>query len=297
MANKIQIRRGQKSNLPSLSQGELAYTTDTKETFVGTGSGNINLGGSHWYKGTAMSGTSTTTGAYSYSACPDVKLDDMYLNTSNGNIYACTTAGKGSAAKWTYQGCIKGAQGASGASGKGISSTAVTYASSTSGTSAPSSWSTSIPSVAAGAYLWSRTVTTYTDGTSSTSYSVARQGANGTAASEKNIYEGIFNLAIAMAENREIKSEIVEMLGDRFCTFKVGENATINTSDYIITLKDNDGEFNSDYVYIYPQTKGYRDIIDKWGCRYNIEKSVEAGEAAIFKLNYLSHIGELILKG
>ncbi|MGN0106089.1 MAG: hypothetical protein ACI4A5_00145, partial [Hominilimicola sp.] len=155
--------------------------------------GNVNMGGSHWYRGTALSGTVTTTGYYSYAACPEVKVDDIYLNTSNGNVYACTTAGSGTAAKWTYQGCIKGATGATGATGpagsngtngKGISSTAITYASSTSGTSAPSSWQTTIPSVSAGSYLWTRTVITYTDGTTSTSYSVARQGANGAAGTD-----------------------------------------------------------------------------------------------------------------
>lgn len=117
MANKIQQRRGLKSAIPTLSAGELGYTTDTRELFIGTGSGNVNVGGSHWYRGTAMSGTSTATNAYSYSACPQVKLDDLYLNTSNGNMYACTTAGSGSSAKWTYQGCIKGATGATGAKG------------------------------------------------------------------------------------------------------------------------------------------------------------------------------------
>lgn len=124
MANKIQLRRGLKSAMPTGSAGEPLYATDTRELFIGTGSGNVNMGGSHWYRGTAMSGTSTTANAYSYSACPDVKLDDIYMNTSNGNIYACTTAGSGSAAKWTYQGCIKGATGATGAkgaTGKGFS--------------------------------------------------------------------------------------------------------------------------------------------------------------------------------
>lgn len=114
MANKIQFRRGQKSSLPTLSAGEPAFTTNTRELFVGTGSGNVNMSGNHWYRGTAMTGTSTTTNAYSYSACPQVKLDDLYLNTSNGNVYACTIAGSGSSAKWTYQGCIKGPQGATG---------------------------------------------------------------------------------------------------------------------------------------------------------------------------------------
>lgn len=117
MANKIQLRRGLKSAMPTGLSGEPMYATDTRELFVGTGSGNVNMGGSHWYRGTAMSGTTTAANTYSYSACPDVKLDDIYLNTSNGNIYACTTAGKGSAAKWTYQGCMKGVQGETGAAG------------------------------------------------------------------------------------------------------------------------------------------------------------------------------------
>lgn len=121
MANKIQLRRGLKSSMPTGSAGEPLYATDTRELFVGTGSGNVNMGGSHWYRGTAMSGTSSTTGTYSYSACPQVKLDDMYLNTSNGNIYVCTTAGSGSGAKWTYQGCIKGSTGSMGATGAAAS--------------------------------------------------------------------------------------------------------------------------------------------------------------------------------
>ncbi|MBQ3461989.1 MAG: hypothetical protein IJH36_02580 [Clostridia bacterium] len=56
-------------------------------------------------------------------------VGDTYLNTSNGNIYECTTAGSGQAAKWTYKGCIKGVQGGTGGTGpagKGISSTAIT---------------------------------------------------------------------------------------------------------------------------------------------------------------------------
>lgn len=117
MANKIQQRRGLKANMPTLSAGEIGYATDTRETFIGTGSGNVNMGGSHWYRGMAMSGTVTTTGYYSFSACPQVKVDDMYLNTSNGNVYACTTAGSRTSAKWTYQGSIKGATGATGAKG------------------------------------------------------------------------------------------------------------------------------------------------------------------------------------
>lgn len=73
-----------------------------------------------------------------------------------------------------------GPQGAAGATGNGIKATAVTYQASASGTSVPTgTWSTSVPSVAAGQFLWTRTVLTYTNGTSTTSYAVAKQGATG----------------------------------------------------------------------------------------------------------------------
>lgn len=74
----------------------------------------------------------------------------------------------------------KGSQGATGATGKGISSTTVTYQSGTSGTTVPTgTWGSTIPSVAAGSYLWTKTVTTYTDDTTSTAYSVGMMGAKG----------------------------------------------------------------------------------------------------------------------
>ena len=115
MANRIQLRRGIKSKLPTtLTEGEPAYTTDTHELFVGTGSGNVNMGGSQWYTGTALTGTGS---GYSYSGCPMVKVGDKYLNTSTGYFYECTTAGSGTNAKWTYKGSLKGATGAQGSTG------------------------------------------------------------------------------------------------------------------------------------------------------------------------------------
>ncbi len=64
--------------------------------------------------------------------------------------------------------------GATGASGKGIKSTAITYQAGASGKTAPTgTWVTSPPeTTAALPYLWTRTVFTYTDNTTSTSYSV-----------------------------------------------------------------------------------------------------------------------------
>lgn len=61
-----------------------------------------------------------------------------------------------------------------------VSSTSVTYQSSTSGTTVPTgTWDTSVPSVANGSYLWTKTVVNYSDGKSTTSYSVAYKGTNG----------------------------------------------------------------------------------------------------------------------
>lgn len=71
-------------------------------------------------------------------------------------------------------------KGDDGADGKGIKSTAVTYQASTSGTTPPTgTWNASVPSVAANQYLWTRTVITYTDNATSTSYSVGKMGATG----------------------------------------------------------------------------------------------------------------------
>ena len=64
--------------------------------------------------------------------------------------------------------------------GVSISSTSVTYGVSTSGTQQPSSWSRIIPPTTDEyPYLWTRTVVNYTDGKSTTSYSVSHNGKNG----------------------------------------------------------------------------------------------------------------------
>lgn len=64
--------------------------------------------------------------------------------------------------------------------GRGVKSTTVEYQASTSGTTVPTgTWSSTIPTVAQGSYLWTRTTTNYTSGTPTVGYSVARMGVNG----------------------------------------------------------------------------------------------------------------------
>lgn len=72
--------------------------------------------------------------------------------------------------------CISGRDGTDG---RGISSTATSYGVSNSGTTQPSSWQSSVPSVGQGRWLWARTVTTYTDNTTSTAYAKSYVGTDG----------------------------------------------------------------------------------------------------------------------
>lgn len=71
-------------------------------------------------------------------------------------------------------------QVADSAFNKSIKSSSVTYAVGTSGTTAPTSgWQGTVPSVSASQYLWTRTVFTLQDNSTTTSYSVSKQGAKG----------------------------------------------------------------------------------------------------------------------
>lgn len=76
--------------------------------------------------------------------------------------------------KWTLIKGEQGIQGNTGATGNGVKSTAVTYQASASATSAPTgTWSDSpVTTSASLPYMWTRTIITYTDDTTSTSYSV-----------------------------------------------------------------------------------------------------------------------------
>lgn len=77
---------------------------------------------------------------------------------------------------------VKVRAGQTGTSGTSVTivSTSVTYQKSTSGTITPTGeWLTNIPTTTAGEYLWTRTIVSYSDGKSTTSYSVAAHGAQG----------------------------------------------------------------------------------------------------------------------
>ena len=115
------------------------------------------------------SGTTTPTGSWS-STIPSV-AENQFLWTRTITTYTNNT---------TSTGYSVSKIGGTGNTGNGVKNSATAYVGSTSGTTIPTSgWTSSIPTVAEGSYLWTRTILTFTDNTTNTSYSVAKQGAQG----------------------------------------------------------------------------------------------------------------------
>lgn len=81
---------------------------------------------------------------------------------------------------------VKGDKGDTGQKGQDgtsikITSKSVTYQTSTSGTTAPTgTWVTTVPTVANGQYLWTKTTVQYSDGNKTEAYSISYKGTNGT---------------------------------------------------------------------------------------------------------------------
>ena len=117
------------------------------------------------------SGTVKPTGSWSVDI-PTVP-DGKYLWTRTSVTYS---DGKKTV---TYTVSYKSADGKKGTSIT-IDSQQVTYQASSSGTTIPTgTWNTSVPSLNSGQYLWTRTMVNYSDGTTTTSYSVSYKGDDG----------------------------------------------------------------------------------------------------------------------
>lgn len=119
----------------------------------------------------SSSGTVTPTGSW-LTDIPTIPAG-QYLWTKTVVNYS---DGKATTA---YSVSRSGTNGSNGTSVT-VSSTSVTYQVSSSGTTTPTgSWVASPPAVSEGQYLWTKTVVTYSDGKSTTSYSIGRMGVNG----------------------------------------------------------------------------------------------------------------------
>ena len=149
--------------------------TGAKGTTGATGAAGKGISSTTVTYQAGTSGTTVPTGTWN-STIPTVEAG-KYLWTKTVTTYTDSTS---STAYSVGMMGATGSQGATGATGKGISSTAITYQKSSSGTTAPTgTWSGSVPSASAGEYIWTRTVITYSDSTTSTSYSVGKIGNTG----------------------------------------------------------------------------------------------------------------------
>ena len=125
----------------------------------------------------SASGTTTPTGTWSNSV-PSVDKGKFlwtktYVKYSDNNE---TTS---------YSVAYRGTDGTS----VSISQESVTYQTSSSGTTTPTgTWQNSVPSVAQGQFLWTKTYVKYSDNTETTSYSVSRYGSDGVSITDVTNY-------------------------------------------------------------------------------------------------------------
>lgn len=124
-------------------------------------------------------------------------VDKTYI----GQYVDFTKADSANPAKYHWS-KFQGSKGDKGDPGEGVKSTSVAYQVSTSGTTVPTgTWSGSVPSASAGQYLWTRTIITYTDDTTSTIYSVGRMGTNGANGTNGKSIGSVVNYYLATASS------------------------------------------------------------------------------------------------
>lgn len=196
---------GWASTIPSVSSGNYlwtktiwTYTDNTSETGYSVAKmgeqgpqgpkgdkGNDGIAGKD---GKGITGTtitygisaSETTQPTNWTTSVPTLVKGQYLWTRTVWTYTDNTNETGYTKTYIAKDGNDGNDGIAGKDGVGIVSTTITYQAGTSGTSVPTStWSSQVPSVPNGQYLWTKTVWNYTDGTSETGYSVAKMGADG----------------------------------------------------------------------------------------------------------------------
>lgn len=171
--------------------------TSEAYTFVG-GSGGVTAGATCSTEAVAFCGSNqcpTVNVTASEIVCPTgVSATVENSGTSKVKITFKTTATISAACeatipvvvdsitvnkKFSFAVAKAGTNGTNGTS-VSVKSTSVTYQVGTSGTDKPTgNWSATVPTVPNGQFLWTKTVVTYSDGKSTTSYSVSYKGTNG----------------------------------------------------------------------------------------------------------------------
>lgn len=168
--------RGIRSIAKSGSSGlvdtyQVSYTDGSRSTFTVT-NGAKGDKGDNAYTWIKYASQQPTAASHSMGDIPDA-----WMGIYTGTLAAAPT--DWTQYKW-YR--VRGDQGATGAPAT-LTGRSVTYMASDSGTVVPSgSWSSDVPTVTQGRYLWTRVVLTFNSGSPVTYYSVSRFGIDGSGA-------------------------------------------------------------------------------------------------------------------
>lgn len=148
---------------------QIDYNDGSPSTFTVT-NGAKGDKGDNAYMWIKYASQEPTASSHSFGDVPDA-----WIGVYSGNSSTAPTDWQ--QYQW-YQ--FKGNTGDTGAPAT-VTRNVVEYQASDSGTTIPSgSWSTSVPVVSQGRYLWTRTTTTFNSGDPAVSYSVSRMGIDGT---------------------------------------------------------------------------------------------------------------------
>lgn len=191
------IKSADQITITDVTDAYSVMLTSEAYTFVG-GSGGVTAGATCSTEAVAFCGSNqcpTVNVTASEIVCPTgVSATVENSGTSKVKITFKTTATISAACEATIPVAVDGITvnkkfsfavakaGTNGTNGTSVSvkSTSVTYQVGTSGTDKPTgAWSATVPTVPNGQFLWTKTVVTYSDEKSTTSYSVSYKGTNG----------------------------------------------------------------------------------------------------------------------
>ena len=172
-------------------------------------------------------------------------------------------------------------QGVSGRDGVGINSTTVDYGVSDSAAVQPTTWQQSIPVVAEGQYLWTRTVIDYTDTSraDTVTYTYAKQGTKGDAgvagssvtvlsiqyqegSSATTAPTGTWSpVVVAVSDGKYLWTKTA--FSDGKVAYGVAKQGSAGTAASLVNITPSalyfksttgkDGTFSPDYIYLYPR--------------------------------------------
>lgn len=189
-------------NIPTVNPGEYLWTRTTWFYSDGTNEQGFSVAkmgeqgpkgdrGNDGIPGKNGIGIRTTSVLYGLSVSETVPPTSWYQNppalvkgqwfwTKTVWTYTDNTTETGYQKTYVARDGNDGNNGIAGKDGVGIRSTTITYAQGASGTVAPTTgWTSQVPNVPAGQFLWTKTVWSYTDNTNETGYSVSKIGEQG----------------------------------------------------------------------------------------------------------------------